>query len=109
MVVDEDAQFLYRSGGFRKSFLETCHDRFKSVDLNQIQKLLLALDVVIEAGQRNSAGTADIADGSAFVAFIAEHLGSMPQNDLKLFLRLALGDRQSWHRRGRQSVRTFVR
>src|SRR5580704_5697189 len=84
MVVNQYTQLLDWTRSPGQLLFQAGDDRFERVNLNQVQELLLALNVVIEAGQRYSAGTADVADGSAFVTLVTENLRGMPQNYLKL-------------------------
>src|ERR1700691_2622630 len=109
MIVDKNAQLFDGVTDASQAFFEPRNNGLKCVDLNQVQEFLLALDVVIQPGERNATRAADVAYRSSLVTFIAECLGGMPQDHLQFLLRLALRHRRSWHKGDAGSVRTFVR
>src|SRR5271170_946484 len=108
MVVDKNAQLFHGTINAGQTIFQPRKNGFESVDLNQVQKFLLALDVVIQPRQRNAARFADVAYRSAFVTLLAENLRVVAQYYLKFFLALRLWHRRSWHK-GDAPFRSNVR
>ena len=110
MVVYENAQLFNRFHNAGQAIFQLRKNGFERVDLNQVQKLLLALDVVIQPRQRNAARPADVAYRSAFVTLLAENLRGVAQNHLKFFLALGLDvyKRQHIFSEGNWAVRAYA-
>jgi hypothetical protein len=63
-----------------KQFL---HDAGERVLLNQVEQLLFALEIVVQAGERKATGAAQIANGSSLEPIVCKDVSGMMENVLK--------------------------
>src|SRR5579864_6565585 len=109
MIMNKNAKADSRIRDTFQVAMKLSQDRLKCMDLNQIEELLLAFDIIIQARQGNAARTADVANGGAFVALLGENASGMPENHIQL----PGSDSRVWCRGTRHSLailsRTFVR
>src|SRR5215469_4594998 len=87
VIVNENVQPLDGVRYRGQALFKARENRLECADLNQVEQLLLALNVVVEPGKRHARRTAEVTDGSAFVTFFGEDLGRRLENALKLALR----------------------
>src|SRR5690242_4456895 len=80
VVLDEDAHPLLGIVHPFQALTQALQNGGERVFLDQIKQLFLRIKVVVQPGQGHAAGARKVAHGSAFVALLAEHLGSMLQD-----------------------------
>src|SRR5690242_3969203 len=80
VVLDEDAHPLLGIVHPFQALTQALQNGGERVFLDQIKQLFFRIKVVVQPGQGHAAGARKVAHGSAFVALLAEHLGSMLQD-----------------------------
>src|ERR1700737_4653266 len=106
MVLNENLEPLFGSVGAVEALLQPPEYAGEYVLLNEIEKFLFALEIVIKPGKRHTCGTADIADGGAFKTAIGKDLRGVMKDVLKLGFGIAGNGETSRHN---VHYRTFVR
>src|ERR1700675_5110014 len=95
VVEDEEAEAF---GGFMDAVepgSEAFEDKCKGCILNEIEEMLLAFEIVVEAGEGNTGGAADIAHGGTLKTVLGKDLGGGAKDVLELGLGVAGdGDRK---------------
>src|SRR5579884_2471896 len=73
MIADEDARALLSVHGAGEALLEPLEDGLKRVLLDEVEELLFAVEVMVEAGERCSACARQIAHGGTLVSLLGEY------------------------------------
>ena len=89
MVLNKNAQAFFGACDTGEPLLEPPQNAGEYFALNQKQKFLLALEVVVQTGERNARGAADIADRSTLKTILGKDSRRVAQNKLQLCFRIA--------------------
>ncbi len=77
VVADDGAYAPGRIVAIRQPLFQASQQRFEGVFLDLVEKLFLASEVVVEAGQAAARGAGDVANGGGGVALVAEDVGGV--------------------------------
>src|ERR1700675_2942615 len=99
VVEDEEAEAFYGFMDAVEPGPDAFVDKGKGCALNEIEEMVLAFKVVVEAREGNTGGTADIAHGGALKAVLGKDLGCGAQYVLEVGLGVAWDGNGGNHRR----------